>query len=199
MRQLMDLLTGLAVLVLLVAVGLRELVGQLLTQEQTFRAIAEEIIDFDICYAMGADRGERDPLVGRWAPNLTLHLERDKTSLAERMCAGRGVLVDLAERSELRKVATNWADQVEVTSARCYERPANLDAMLVRPDGYVAWALRSAYGDIYSHVLPHMQDAAAEKVQALLVDPTTAAMPRQAAADRAPLAETSISSTPSNP
>ncbi|MGD0458194.1 MAG: site-specific integrase [Terriglobia bacterium] len=52
--------------------------------------------------------------------------------------------------------------------------------------------------DVYSHVLPHMQDAAAEKVQALLVDPTTA-MPRQAAADRTPVTETSISSTPSNP
>jgi hypothetical protein len=72
MRQLVDVLTGLAVLVLLVAVGLRELFGQLLTQEQTFRAIAEEIIDVDICYEMGAGRGERDPLVGRWAPNLTL-------------------------------------------------------------------------------------------------------------------------------
>ena len=45
--------------------------------------------------------------------------------------------------------------------------------------------------DVYSHVLPHMQDAAAEKVQALLVDSTTAAMPRQAAADRTPVTETS--------
>lgn len=26
--------------------------------------------------------------------------------------------------------------------------------------------------DVYSHVLPHMQDAAAEKVQALLISPT---------------------------
>jgi len=121
--------------------------GQLLTQEQTFRPIAEEVIDVDICYEMGDDRGERDPLIGRWAPNLTLHLERGKTSLAELMRAGRGLLVDLAERSELRKVATKWADRVEVTSARCSERPANLDAMLVRPDGYVAWALRPADGD----------------------------------------------------
>lgn len=53
--------------------------------------------------------------------------------------------------------------------------------------------------DVYSHVLPHMQDAAAEKVQALLVDPTTAAMPRQAPADRTPVTETSISNMSSNP
>ena len=31
--------------------------------------------------------------------------------------------------------------------------------------------------DVYSHVLPHMQDAAAEKVQALLAGPKTDAKP----------------------
>jgi len=55
------------------------------------------------------------------------------------MWAGRGVLVDLAERSALRDVITKWADRVEVISARCYERPANLHSILIRPDGYVAW------------------------------------------------------------
>jgi hypothetical protein len=59
---------------------------RLLTQEQTFRTIAEEITDVDICYEMGADRGDRDPLVGRWAPNLTLHLEHGKTDIVELMC-----------------------------------------------------------------------------------------------------------------
>jgi len=53
--------------------------------------------------------------------------------------------------------------------------------------------------DVYSHVLPHMQDAAAEKVQALLVDPKMDAKPRQTVAGLTPVAETSISSTPSNP
>jgi integrase len=36
--------------------------------------------------------------------------------------------------------------------------------------------------DVYSHVLPHMQDAAAEKVEALLGVPKTDAKPRQTAA-----------------
>jgi 2-polyprenyl-6-methoxyphenol hydroxylase-like FAD-dependent oxidoreductase len=127
--------------------ALRALFGRLLAQEQTFRAIAEELTDVDICYEMGANSGDRHPLLGRWAPNLTLHIEHGTTHVAELMCAGRGVLVDLAERSALRDVLTKWADRVEVSSARCYERPANLDAILVRPDGYVAWVRRSSEGD----------------------------------------------------
>jgi hypothetical protein len=91
---------------------------------------------------MGAEGREGHPMLGRWAPNLTLHVERGKTSVAELMHAGRGVLVDLAGRSALHDTVMKWADRVEAISARCYERPANLDAMLIRPDGYVAWILR---------------------------------------------------------
>jgi hypothetical protein len=49
--------------------------------------------------------------------------------------------------------------------------------------------------DVYSHVLPHMQDAAAEKVQALLGGPKTAAKPPQTAVGPTLIAETIISIT----
>jgi|SRR6516165_5270420 len=127
--------------------ALRKLFGRLLAQEQTFRAIAEEITDVDVCYEMGADQRDPHPMLGKWVPNLTLHVEHGTTHVAQLMSAGRGVLLDLADRSALRDVARKCADRVEVTSAHCYERPANLDAILVRPDGYVAWALRSNYGE----------------------------------------------------
>jgi 2-polyprenyl-6-methoxyphenol hydroxylase-like FAD-dependent oxidoreductase len=132
--------------------ALRELFGRLLMQEQTFRTIAEEITDVDICYPVDADGGERHPLLGRWASNLTLHLDQRKTCVAELMCAGRGVLLDVAGRPALRDIVTKWAGRVEAISARCYERPANLDAMLIRPDGYVAWVLRSRDGNNESEV-----------------------------------------------
>ena len=51
--------------------------------------------------------------------------------------------------------------------------------------------------DVYSHVLPHMQDAAAEKVQALLTGPKTDAKPQQAVAGLSPVADFPISGTPS--
>lgn len=127
--------------------ALRQLVGQLLTQEQTFRSIVEAVSDVDIRYDMGADRHDRHPLLGRWAPNLALHTERGTTRVAELMHTGKGVFLDLAGRPALHDVAANWADRVDATKARCYERPANLDALLVRPDGYIAWVATSDDGN----------------------------------------------------
>jgi hypothetical protein len=43
--------------------------------------------------------------------------------------------------------AAKWADRAETILARCSERPTNVDAILVRPDGYVAWVLSSGEGD----------------------------------------------------
>jgi hypothetical protein len=123
--------------------ALRELVGRLLEQEQTFRSIVEEITDVDIRYEMSTDPGDRHPLLGKWAPNLALHTAQGTTRVAELMHAGTGVLVEVAGRSALCDIAAGWAGRVNLTSARCYERPANLDAMLVRPDGYIAWILKS--------------------------------------------------------
>ena len=127
--------------------ALRELFGRLLTQEQTFRLLAEELTDVDICYQMGTDNGNRHPLLGRWAPNLALHVKDSTVHVAELMRSGKGVLVDLTGTSMLGNVIAPWTDRVEVISAVCYERPINLDAMLVRPDGYVAWVLRSGDGE----------------------------------------------------
>jgi 2-polyprenyl-6-methoxyphenol hydroxylase-like FAD-dependent oxidoreductase len=133
--------------------ALRELFeNRFLKEEQIFRAIVEEITDVDICYEMDADDGNYHPLLGRWAPNLTLHLERGRTHVADLMCTGRAVLLDLAQRSALQDVALKWADRVKMVSARCYERPANLDALLIRPDGYVAWVVRPGDRDNESKI-----------------------------------------------
>ena len=130
--------------------ALRELFSRLLAQETVFRAIAEEITDVDICYEMAGDDGDHHPLLGRWAPNLTLLNENGTIRFAELMRAGKGVLLDLAGRAVLRATASKWADRVETTTARCDDCTANLDAMLIRPDGYVAWAIGSADGDVES-------------------------------------------------
>ena len=36
---------------------------------------------------------------------------------------------------------SDWSDRIDSIRARGEEHPANLDAMLIRPDGYVAWVL----------------------------------------------------------
>jgi 2-polyprenyl-6-methoxyphenol hydroxylase-like FAD-dependent oxidoreductase len=127
--------------------ALRELFARFLMQDQVFRAIAEETTDVDICYPMGSEALERHPLLGRWAPNLSLHAEHGKTCVAEIMCAGKGALINLARRATLRSAVAKWAERIEIVSARCYQCPADLDAMLIRPDGYIAWVARSSERD----------------------------------------------------
>ena len=96
---------------------------------------------------MGGDGSHRHPLLGRWAPNLAVITDQGKTQVAEMMHGGKGVLLDLARRSVLHEVAANWADRVDAVAARCYDRPAKLDALLIRPDGYVAWVASSDNAD----------------------------------------------------
>jgi hypothetical protein len=71
------------------------------------------------------------PLAGRPAPSLGLDI-----------APGHGpVLLDLADDPDVRATAAGWADRVSVGRYRCPARP-DLAALLVRPDGYVAWAAR---------------------------------------------------------
>jgi hypothetical protein len=55
------------------------------------------------------------------------------------MLRARGVLLDLVGCAALGDIAAGWADRVDVVAARC-EQPAPAEALLMRPDGYVAWA-----------------------------------------------------------
>jgi bifunctional hydroxylase/dehydrase len=61
------------------------------------------------------------------------------------MHGARAVLLDLRDDSGLRAQAAGWRDRVDVISARC-SGGAPADALLIRPDGYVAWAGASAPG-----------------------------------------------------
>ena len=54
------------------------------------------------------------------------------------MPPARPVLLDLAGRPELREIARDWQDRVDIHAAETDDRPA--DALLIRPDAYIAWA-----------------------------------------------------------
>ncbi|EUA89294.1 oxygenase domain protein [Mycobacterium ulcerans str. Harvey] len=53
------------------------------------------------------------------------------------MCGARPLLIDLAD-GDAAAAAQGWADRVEIVHTSIADRPAA--AMLIRPDGYVAWA-----------------------------------------------------------
>ncbi len=109
--------------------ALRDLLAQLLTNPATLRTVVHRLMGLDIRYAPGAH-----PLVGDWAPDLKLDTG---ATLAGLMHSGRPLMLDLTADQRLRDTAAAWHDRVDTVTAGSDEPLAGL---LVRPDGYVAWA-----------------------------------------------------------
>jgi 2-polyprenyl-6-methoxyphenol hydroxylase-like FAD-dependent oxidoreductase len=130
--------------------ALRELVGEMLTHEQALRYVVDRLLGLDIRYDLAADGASVHPLVGGWAPDLPLRAEGGDTRLATLMHGARPVLLDLSADGRLRAAAASWTDRVQTTVARS---DGPLEGILVRPDGYVAWA--AAPGDHDTHTLRH--------------------------------------------
>lgn len=93
----------------------------------------------DVRYEMGAD-GDTHPLAGRPVPNLAIKADDGQVTVAEALRSGRGVLLNLAARP--CEAASGWADRVDVVAGRPVKSPSDVaaDLVLVRPDGFVAWA-----------------------------------------------------------
>ncbi|MGN8116059.1 FAD-dependent monooxygenase [Labrys sp. 22185] len=82
------------------------------------------------------DLGDSHPLVGRSAPDFALN---DGTRLAELLRTGKGVFLDFEAQPHRRALASQWSDRVGYVAAGVHDR-LDLSAVLVRPDGVVAWA-----------------------------------------------------------
>lgn len=80
------------------------------------------------------DLGEPHPLAGRSAPDLEL---ADGTRLGVLLRDGNGVLLDLD--GSLEGLGGHWGERVRYVRGRAKDR-LGLSALLVRPDGFVAWA-----------------------------------------------------------
>ncbi len=118
------------------AVALRELFQDLLLDEQALRRMGAMMAGSDVRYpSPGPDA---HPLAGAFAPDLALRTDRGATSVAGLLHAARPVLLDLADRADLREIARDWRDRVDVLTAETDQRPA--DAILIRPDAHIAWA-----------------------------------------------------------
>ena len=82
------------------------------------------------------DLGSEHPLVGRSAPELEL---ADGTRLGEQLSTGKGLLLDLDAVEPLRGLARRWGDRISYVASNASHR-LGASALLVRPDGFVAWA-----------------------------------------------------------
>ncbi|MEV0229210.1 FAD-dependent monooxygenase [Nonomuraea sp. NPDC050786] len=117
--------------------ALRRLLRELLLHDEANRQLTALVDDLHIRYDMG-DPSLTGPLVGRYSPDLRLRHAGDTVRVAELQRTGRPLLLDLGAGPGLRALAEPWADRVDVVTAECAEAPA--EALLIRPDGFVAWS-----------------------------------------------------------
>ncbi len=129
--------------------ALRELFTELLADRRNVQHIADMMAGADIHYDMGT--GDPHPLVGRWAPDLLLDAPTGPVRLARLTEAARPLLLDLTEDGSPAKEAAAWHDRVDTLTTRCLDPRPPATALLLRPDGYVAWGL--------GHSPPHLPRA----------------------------------------
>ncbi|MHC2456798.1 2-polyprenyl-6-methoxyphenol hydroxylase-like FAD-dependent oxidoreductase [Rhizobium leguminosarum] len=86
--------------------------------------------------SMRYDLGDGHALVGRSVPDFEW---TDGTRLAALLADGTGLLIDVGDRAPLRSIARRWDDRVKYVEGEVKDR-LGLTALLVRPDGIVAWA-----------------------------------------------------------
>jgi 3-(3-hydroxy-phenyl)propionate hydroxylase len=131
----------------------RDIIGDLLKMEEPRRRIAGMMSGLDIHY----DLGPGHPLLGRRMPDLDLVTTSGTVRVFSLLHAARPVLISFIEAGAVD--ITPWVGRVQLVNATydgAWELPAigmvaAPGAVLVRPDGYVAWV-----GD---HALSGLSDA----------------------------------------
>ena len=121
--------------------ALRDLVSELLSLDEPRKRFAGMISGLDIHY----DLGEGHPLLGRRMPDLDLVTAGGPVRVFSLLHDARSMLLDLGEPGGLDLGA--WVDRVQLVDAEhdgAWELPVvgtvpAPTAVLVRPDGHVAW------------------------------------------------------------
>jgi hypothetical protein len=129
--------------------ALRQLFTELLDNPMNVQHLADLMSGADIRYGEGGGH----PLVGKWAPDLVIaDASGRSTRLAELTRTARPLLIDLTNDSVFAELLAD-VDRIEVVAGHGAD-PGQPVALLIRPDGYVAWAAdadgpgeREALGD----------------------------------------------------
>ncbi|MFI6985419.1 FAD-dependent monooxygenase [Embleya sp. NPDC050154] len=129
--------------------ALRDVFGSLMVFDDVNRYLRGMLTALDIRYRVGGNH----PLEGRRVPDADLKTPDGATRVYKLLHAARPVLLDLRGSAEVAATAKSWADRVDLVEARSEddhwpvpivgEIPAPA-ALLIRPDGHVAWAADTA-------------------------------------------------------
>jgi 2-polyprenyl-6-methoxyphenol hydroxylase-like FAD-dependent oxidoreductase len=122
--------------------ALRDIVSELLAMDEPRRQFAAMMSGLDIHYDLGSEH----PLIGRRMPDLDVATTDGPLRVVSLLHLGRAALVNFGEPGSIE--VSGWADRVRMVDAKytgAWELPAlgvidGPAAVLVRPDGYVAWA-----------------------------------------------------------
>ncbi|MFB7941716.1 FAD-dependent monooxygenase [Streptomyces sp. NPDC056049] len=129
---------------------LRDVLNELIRYEDVSRHLAAMVSGLEITYDVGT--GDH-PLLGKRMPHLALTTGDRTTDSTRLLHSARGLLLDLADNPRLRARAAAWSDRVDIVTAEPGEVSADsglrgTTAVLVRPDGYVAWAAPGSHHDL---------------------------------------------------
>jgi 3-(3-hydroxy-phenyl)propionate hydroxylase len=121
--------------------ALRDIVTDLLGMDEPRRRLAGMLTALDVHYDLGGEH----PLVGRRMPDLDLRTPDGPRRVASLLHEARWLLLDLAGAGGFD--VTPWVGRLRLVSAEhdaSWELPVlgevpGPDAVLVRPDGHVAW------------------------------------------------------------
>jgi 2-polyprenyl-6-methoxyphenol hydroxylase-like FAD-dependent oxidoreductase len=122
--------------------ALRDTMVELLGMDEPRKRIAAMLSGLDVHY----DLGEGHPLLGRRMPDLDLDTADGPTRVFTLLHDARPLLLNLGESGGIE--ISSWANRVRLVDAKHYgtwELPvlgeiASPQAVLIRPDGHVAWA-----------------------------------------------------------
>ncbi|MGX9886894.1 FAD-dependent monooxygenase [Streptomyces sp. NPDC002276] len=120
---------------------LRGFVEELLGIDEVNRYFAGMITGTAVCHpTFVTEPSAAHPWTGRFAGHLVLSEHPGgETPMAELLRGARPLLICPTARGELREAARPWADRVSVITGVTSAQPS-AEALLIRPDGYVAWA-----------------------------------------------------------
>jgi bifunctional hydroxylase/dehydrase len=118
---------------------MRSVMAELIAIPEVGRHLSGMVSGLAIRHDVGA--GDH-PLLGKRMP----HVELTIGTVADHLHSARGVLI--GADGDLAVIAKQWSDRVDIVTAGPTSRtdagwPADVDAVLIRPDGYVAWVAPS--------------------------------------------------------
>ncbi len=116
--------------------ALRELFAELLTEPAVVRRLSDMVSGAENRYAAGPDA---HPLAGQWVPDIAVENGDGVQRVAELARTGRPLLIDLTQDAVVAAASSAVAERVTIATGRAVG-DVSATALLVRPDGYVAWA-----------------------------------------------------------